>query len=246
IAMTLTYRFAAHDILLRKFTLASTLTFILAFTFILAGCGGGSGGGSSANPDPVQTPGGISGFQYSGPAAQSPEIQLFQAEFYNQVVPRCGSCHTTGGQGSTPFADTNNVNIAYNAALTVVNLSSPPLSEVVQRVNDGHNCWDSSTAVCRTLMQTYVENWARGNSDASTSVSLIAPLIDRDPNGPDVNGDGIGDGFRSFPATATDAGYAGSALYGLLTTHCSRCHSETAAVKQQPFFGSADVDVAYE
>src|SRR5690606_10674678 len=108
------------------------------------------------------------------------------------------------------------------------------------------NCWDSSTAVCRTLMQTYVENWARGNSDASTSVSLTAPLIDRDPNGPDVNGDGIGDGFRSFPATATDAGYAGSALYGLLTTHCSRCHSETAAVKQQPFFGSADVDVAYE
>lgn len=223
---------------------AAGVALLTAVTFALAACGGGSGGGNSANPQPVQTPGGnTSGFIYSGPRAQSPEIQLFQTAFYNNVVPHCGGCHTTGGQGKTPFADTGDVNIAYNAALTVVNLQTPANSTVVQRVASGHNCWDVSNAACRTQMQSFVEAWASGGGASSTSVKLTVPN-DRDPNGPN------GAGFKSFPATAANAGFVSGAtppsLYGLLLTYCSRCHSDTSSVKQQPFFASSDPAIAYD
>ncbi|MDB6063110.1 MAG: hypothetical protein JWM78_3213 [Verrucomicrobiaceae bacterium] len=214
---------------------------LAALSFMLAACGG-SGGGNSANPAPVQTPGGdVSGFQYKGPRAQSPEVQLFQTAFYNNVVPHCGGCHTNGGQGKTAFADVGDVNAAYNAALTVVNLQTPSTSKVVDRVASGHNCWDVSNAACRTQMQGYVEAWATGGGASSTSVKLTAPA-DRDPNGPDINGDGVGDGFRSFPDLAT---YSSSNLYGMVKQYCSRCHSDTSSVKQQPYFGSDNAATSF-
>jgi hypothetical protein len=221
---------------------AAGAALLVAVTLVLGACGG-SGGGNSANPAPVSSSGGgVSGFVYSGVAAQSPEIQLFLTAFYNNVVPHCGGCHKTGGQGKTPFADPDNVNTAYNAALTVVNLQNPATSLVVSRVNSGHNCWDISNEVCRTQMQGYVEKWAAGGASSSTSVKLNAPT-DRDPNGAG------GAGFRSFPPSASSAGFAAGAtepaLYGLLTKYCSRCHSDTSSVKQQPFFASADPEIAY-
>jgi hypothetical protein len=220
---------------------AAGAALLVAVTFVLTACGG-SGGGNSANPAPVSTPGGnTSGFIYSGPRAQSPEIQLFQTAFYNNVVPHCGGCHTTGGQGKTAFADTVDVNVAYNAALTVVNLQNPPTSMVVDKVGNGHNCWDVSNAACRTQMQSYVEAWASGGGASSTSVKLTAP-VDRDPNGPDINNDGIGDGFRSFPDLAT---YGSSNLYAMVKLYCSRCHSETSSVKQQPYFASDVVATSF-
>jgi hypothetical protein len=215
---------------------------LVAVSLALAACGGGSGGGNSANPAPVQSGNSNnSGFIYSGPRAQSPEVQLFQTAFYNNVAPHCGGCHTAGGQGKTAFADKNDINAAYNAALTVVNLQNPAASAVVDRVANGHNCWDVSNAACRTQMQSYVEAWAAGGGASSTSVKL-GPPVDRDPNGPDINGDGVGDGFRSFPDLST---YTSSSLYATVKLYCSRCHSETSSVKQQPYFASDTAATSY-
>ena len=214
---------------------------LLVGFLLLAGCGGGSGGGTSANPTPPGS-GGPSGFVYRGPSPQFQDVQNFQTAFYLNVVPHCGNCHTRGGQGSTPFADINDVNVAYQAALTVVNLQNAPESEVVSRVANNHNCWEASPAACRVQMISFIQNWVNASGgNAATSVKLVAPN-DRDPNGADITGDGNGDGFRNFPDVST---YAGSNLYGLVTTHCARCHSETSATKQQPFLGSSDVDVSY-
>lgn len=213
---------------------------LFAGFLLLTACGGGSGGGTSTNPA-LPSSGGPTGFTYKGPSPQFQDVQNFQTAFYLNVVPHCGGCHTTGGQGKTPFADVNDVNVAYRAALTVVNLQNAPLSTVVNKVENGHNCWEASNAACRVQMITYIQNWASSGGTAATSVKLIAPN-DRDPNGADTNGDGIGDGFRNFPDQAT---FQSSQLYGLVKTYCSRCHSETSAVKQQPFFASSDVPTAY-
>jgi len=215
-------------------------TLLFAGFLLLAACGGGSGGGTSTNPAPPSG-GGPAGFTYQGPSPQFQDVQNFQTAFYLNVVPHCGGCHTTGGQGKTPFADVNDINVAYQAALTVVNLQNAPLSAVVNKVENGHNCWEASNAACRVQMITYIQNWAGSGGTASTSVKLVAPT-DRDPNGADTNGDGTGDGFRNFPDQAT---YGSSQLYSLVTTHCSRCHSETSAVKQQPYFASGDVATSY-
>lgn len=222
------------------------LTWVLlaAGAIALSACGGGSGGGTSKNQPPVTQPGG-GNFVYSGPPPANADIQRFQTAFYNNLVNdnRCGTCHTRGGQGKTAFVDRSDVNVAYNAALTLVNLENPAASAIVQKVYGGHNCWESSNAACRVQMISFIENWANGAGGVATSVKLIAPR-DRDPNGADINGDGVGDGFRGFPE---DTGtYAASSLYGLVKTHCGRCHSETAAVQQQPYFGSSDAAISFD
>jgi hypothetical protein len=213
---------------------------------LLVACGGGgSGGDTIENEQPVKPIPGENKFVYSGPPPASSDAQRFQTAFYNNLVPdnRCGTCHTRGGQGKTAFVDRVDVNAAYLASLTLVNLENPAASSIVQKVAGGHNCWEASNAACRVQMISYIENWVNGGGGVATSVKLATPR-DRDPNGADIDGDGTGDGFRGFPADST--AYAGSPLYGLVKTHCGRCHSEAAAVQQQPFFGSNDVAISYE
>lgn len=210
----------------------------------LAACGGGGSGGDTVkNPPPVAEPGGTS-FVYTGPPAANADVQRFQTAFYNNLVNdnRCGTCHTRGGQGKTAFVDRFDVNAAYAAALTVVNLENPAASAIVQKVYGGHNCWEASAAACRVQMISFIENWASGGGSVATSVRLAIPK-DRDPNGADIDGDGVGDGFRGFPDDATQ--YAGSQLYSMLKTYCGRCHAETAAVQQQPYFGSTVAATSY-
>jgi len=215
---------------------------LMAAAWLLSACGGGSGGNNNSHPAAPTAPGGNT-FVYSGPAPANADIQRFQAAFYNNLVgdDRCGTCHTRGGQGSTAFVDRSDVNVAYNAALTLVNLENPAASAIAQKVYGGHHCWEDSTAACRVQMISYIENWASGGGGVATSVKLAIPK-DRDPNGADTNGDGIGDGFHAFPDPAT---YSGSQLYADVKHYCGRCHSETAAVQQQPYFASSDPAVSY-
>lgn len=219
---------------------------LMAFSLLLAACGG-SGGGNSSNPAPPTTSNTNTSFIYSGPAPNSAAVQRFQQAFYNNLVNdnRCGTCHTRGGAGKTAFVDRTDVNFAYSEALTLVDTENPAASKIVEKVysnGTGHNCWEASPAACRVQMISFIENWLNNGDTASTSVKLTAPK-DRDPNG-------AGDGFRNYPDTASAAGFTAGAvpptLYGMVLTYCSRCHSETSTVKQQPYFASSDPNVAYE
>ncbi len=214
---------------------------------VLTACGGGgSGGGNDANPMPPSASSTIPSFTYSGPAPSNADIQRFQQSFYNNLVNdnRCGSCHTSGGQGKTAFVDRADVNFAYSQALTLVDTENPAASKIVEKVYGGHHCWETSPAACRVQMISFIENWLSNGSTASTSVKLTAPK-DRDPNGADIDGDGVGDGFRSFPDLAT---YSSSQLYQFVSDpqYCARCHSDTSAVKQQPYFGSSTPQTSYD
>ncbi len=116
---------------------------IVAAALILRACSGSGGGASQQDPSASGSVDNDVSFVYSGPAPANSDVANFQREFYNNLVieGRCGDCHTSGGTGTTAFVDKADVNEAYQAALTVVNLNDPSSSQVVLRVGSAHNCW---------------------------------------------------------------------------------------------------------
>ncbi len=200
----------------------------LAAGALLAGCGAGSVQ-TAANP---VTPPTTTGQAYNGPAPASADVQAFVVNFWNNVkgADRCGACHIQGNQAPM-FARNDDVNLAYQAAQTVVDLSNPANSKIVAKVAGGHHCWLASTQACGDTMTTWIKNWAGVTMGASkASVQLVAPtLMDAG-------------GSRTFPTSST--AFA-STVYPLLTQYCSRCHSPAAITAQSPFFAQADVDAAY-
>jgi hypothetical protein len=210
---------------MRNFSLA-----ILA-AVLLAGCGGGAN--VTQNPD-LGNPGPSS---YNGPAPRTADIQTFMTALWSNVRPanRCGSCHVAGGQ--TPmFARDDDVNLAYDAANTVVNLADPNSSEMVLKVSGGHHCWLGSDAAslqaCGDIVTTWIENWASASGTAGArQIDLEAPPIRN-----------VGQS-RGFPA---DPSLFGTTVYPVLQEYCSTCHSSTAVTPQQPFFADHDLATAYD
>ena len=88
---------------------------------ILAGC---SSGGAPTVENPVtQAPPSPT---TSDPPSANADVQAFRINLWENIKAnnRCGSCHNAGGQ--TPmFARNDDVNLAYQAANTVVNLTQP-------------------------------------------------------------------------------------------------------------------------
>ncbi|HUO78754.1 MAG TPA: LamG domain-containing protein [Steroidobacteraceae bacterium] len=195
---------------------------------LLAGCGAGSVQ-TAANP---VTPPTTTGQSYTGPAPASGDVQAFVINFWNNVkgTDRCGACHIQGNQ-SPMFARSDDVNLAYQAAQTVVDLTNPAGSKIVAKVGSGHHCWLASTQACSDTMTTWIKNWAGvtlGSSKAQ--IQLVAPtLMDAG-------------GSRTFPASSQ---LFASTVYPLLTEYCSRCHSPSAVTPQSPYFAQSDVDAAY-
>src|SRR6188768_3538003 len=198
---------------------------------ILAGC---SSGGAPTVVNPVTTAPPV--LDYVGPASANADVQSFRINLWENIKAnnRCGSCHGAGGQ--TPmFARNDNVNLAYEAANTVVNLSQPDQSRMVQKVAGGHNCWLPAPSACADTLTVWIRNWAGAAASGGTQIQLQAPTIKE-----------VG-GSKSFPATAdtpvsdtNSMTFASSALYALVrnagTANCVRCHSSSAATPQQPFF----------
>jgi mono/diheme cytochrome c family protein len=198
---------------------------------VLAGC---SGGGAPTTENPVTQAPPVT--DYVGPAAADADIQAFRINLWENIKAnnRCGSCHGAGGQ--TPmFARNDDVNLAYQAANTVVNLTQPDQSRMVAKVGGGHNCWLQSPAACGDTLTVWIKNWAGSSASGGTTIQLQAPAIKE-----------VG-GSKSFPGSS--AGYGDSDLYKLVrnagTANCVRCHSSSSATQQQPFFADADIDVAY-
>src|SRR5678816_1459475 len=96
--------------------------------YALAGCGGA---GTEQNPNT----GGGTPATYIGPPPATADVQAFKINVWDNLkaTNRCGQCHVGGGQ--TPqFVRQDDVNLAYEAANTVVTLSSPEDSMMVTKV----------------------------------------------------------------------------------------------------------------
>ncbi len=203
--------------------------FLIGFivTFIGA-CGGGSGESVEENPN-TET---LTASSYSGPVAQTSDIENFRINFWSNVIAnnRCGQCHNENDQ-APKFARTDDVNLAYNAVNPYVDLNSPSLSSIVEKVSGGHGCWLASNTACADTIAAYISAWA-GESVAgnTSSITLVAPtshdLVDT----------------KDIPV---DSSLFSTTVYPILTNYCSDCHAETATIPQSPFFASADVDTAY-
>jgi len=198
---------------------------------VLAGCS--SGGAPTVENPPVA---GAPISDYTGPASANADVQAFRINLWENIKGnnRCGSCHGVGGQ--TPmFARNDDVNLAYQAANSIVNLTQPDQSRMVEKVVGGHNCWLQSASACGDTLTVWIRNWAGSSATGGTQIQLQAPTIKE-----------VG-GSKSFPADAT--AFAGSSLYALVrnqaTANCVRCHASSAATQQQPFFADSDIEVAY-
>jgi hypothetical protein len=195
---------------------------------LLAACSGGAPTTQSPN---LQATTQVA--TYTGPAPGSADVQAFESNLWVNISPsnRCGNCHKANGQ--TPmFARSDDINLAYSAALTVVNLSQPETSLMVQKVAGGHNCWLSSPQACADILTTWISNWAGGGSGSSagTQIKLTAPPSQT-----------VG-ATKIFPADPT---LFSTTVYPVVQQYCSRCHSDTAATPQSPYFASGSLIEAY-
>jgi cytochrome c553 len=121
----------------------------------LAACSGGAP--TTQNPNTAVTTASV----YAGPAPATADVEAFKVNLWQNInmASRCGGCHKAGGQ-SPMFARSDDVNQAYSAALTVVNLTQADQSTMVVKVGGGHNCWLSSPSACADILTTWIQNLA--------------------------------------------------------------------------------------
>ncbi len=205
----------------------------LAIPLALSACGGG-GAPTTATAATAPT---SQASAYTGPAAATTDVTAFQVNFWNnvRVQNRCGQCHNATSPAQMPnFARSDDVNLAYAQANTVVNLSAPATSIIVTKVSGGHNCWLADPSACGAILTTWISNWAGATGTASaTQVQLQAPPIQT-----------VGQSLN-FPG---DSGALyGNTIYTLTGQYCVRCHSSTAnpATQQSPYFADPQLLIAY-
>jgi hypothetical protein len=202
----------------------------------LAACGGG-GAAVTATPTVAPT---SNVDAYTGPAPATADVQAFEVNLWNNIrgQNRCGQCHNATTPAQMPnFARSDNVNLAYAQANTVVNLQQPSTSTMVVKVSGGHNCWLADPNACGQILTTWISNWANATGAASaTTVSLVAPPVES-----------VGQSLNFSSATVAANDY-GSTIYTLTRVYCSKCHSSTAnpATQQTPYFADPNITTAYQ
>jgi hypothetical protein len=194
---------------------------VLATSLALSACGGG---GAATTATPGGAPAATAN-AYTGPAPATADIQAFEVSFWSnvRVQNRCGQCHNSTSPAQMPnFARSDNVNLAYVQANSVVNLASPATSLIVTKVSGGHNCWLADNNACGQILTTWISNWASATGTASaTQVQLTAPPIQT-----------VGQSLN-FPASPQEYEQT---IYTLTGQYCSGCHSPNASAPQSPYF----------
>ena len=130
----------------------------LAASFALSACGG-AGAPTTANVAPRRRHGGRLHRTSGGDRRR----HGLPGEFLEQrprpeplrSVPQR---HLAGTDAE--FARSDDVNLAYAQANTVVNLATPSTSLIVTKVSGGHNCWLADNSACGQILTTWIANWA--------------------------------------------------------------------------------------
>jgi len=201
---------------------------------VLAACGGGA---ATTDLPPPQNGGDSGANPYTGPVARDADVLRFQQEFWaNARTPdRCGSCHNESVGQNPMFVRSDDVNMAYDAASTEINLDQPEFSRLVEKVSGGHNCWVTDPGVCGSIMTTWIENWVGVGPGTGRQIVLTPP--------PSVD-PGESKNFPSGPPVPT--AFIDEVYTPYLDRYCSDCHNSESANAIQPYFADATIDVAYE
>ena len=204
---------------------------------VLAACGGGA----PTTENPVTSVPDVGNAPYSGPVARDADVLKFQQEFWSnaKTTDRCGSCHNESVGQLPMFVRNDDVNLAYDAALTVVDVLEPSASELVAKVysnGTGHNCWVEDAGVCATIMTTWIENWVGATAGGGREI-VLTPPISQDP--------GDSKNFPDDPYANSPNSFA-ETVYPVVEEYCANCHSSESANAQQPYFADPNVPTAYE
>jgi hypothetical protein len=216
-------------------------TSALLSSILLAACGGGA----QTTDNPLsQDPGNNNNTAYTGPAARDADVLKFQQEFWGnaKTTDRCGSCHNESVGQVPMFVRNDDVNMAYDEAVTVVDTLDPSLSRIVEKVSEapiGHNCWVADPGVCGTIMTTWIENWVGAAAGGGREIVLTPPVSV-------APGDSLNFPPDAFTPGLNGTGTFASTVYPLLEQYCSGCHSSESVTAQQPYFADPDIDSAYE
>ena len=212
-------------ILMHTHRTINVLTILLG-SLLLAACGSGSGPAVTQNQVTSTQP----TSNYTGPAPQTADIQQFKLNVWDNLNPtnRCGSCHDT--DQAPRFVRSDDINLAYSDAGSLINLSDPGASQLVQKVRTGHNCWLSDANACGDIIQAFISAWAGGTAGSGNLIQLTAPPI-KDPGS-----------SKNFPA---DTSLFASTVYPVVSQYCIGCHTSAATIPQSPYFSEEDVAVAY-
>ena len=212
---------------------ARSVLLVFVASIALSACGGGAqttdlpppqGGGNNTGNNP-----------YTGPVARDADVLKFQQEFWQnaRTTDRCGNCHNESVAQTPMFVRSDDVNMAYDEAVTVTDTQQPQLSRVVEKVSSGHNCWVADPNTCGAIMTTWIENWVGAGVGGGRQI-VLTPPASQDP-GASLN----------FPADAAGPP-SFQPIHDMLTTYCSNCHSSEAANSIQPYFADPDINVAYD
>lgn len=210
--------------------LFSTLPLLALTAVLFTGCSGGSGQDVQQNVNQDVTDE-DTGIVYNGPSPSTDDVQNFKLNVWDKLAgeDRCGACHVDGGQ-SPQFVRADDINLAYQAANTIVDLSAPALSRMVTKVGGGHQCWRPELSVCADTITNFISSWANDSGAEVNEIILTAP-----PEREVVDSKSFPDAPDTFIST----------VYPLLVENCASCHAEEGNPQQRPYFGSKDHDVAY-
>jgi hypothetical protein len=217
---------------------ANSVLLALVASFVLAACGGGAQ--TTDLPPPNGGGGNTGNAPYTGPTARDGEVLKFQQEFWNnaRTTDRCGNCHNETVGQNPMFVRSDDVNMAYDAAVTVVDQTQPSLSRIVEKVSEGvqgHNCWVLDPNVCGTIMTTWIENWL-GNTAGGGRTIVLTPPVSQPPGA-----------SKNFPLDPQGPPSFETIIYQpILQPYCSNCHSSDATNSIQPYFADTDVGAAFD
>lgn len=91
---------------------------------------------------------------------------LFASTVYPLLTLHCEECHSESARvAQSPFFASSDVDAAYSAARSKIDLNNPSVSRFVLRLRDEfHNCWTSSCAANANTMQAAIEAFANDES----------------------------------------------------------------------------------
>ena len=147
---------------------------------------GACGGGAQTVENPVTS---ITPPQfYSGPPPANEDVAAFKLNVWDPIQQEatCANCHNQSESQTPMFARTDDVNLAYDAAITAVTLAVPSESLLVTKVrgsggNTGHNCWLGDADACGDIMTTWIEGWAGATAQVGGRQIVLNPPPIADP-----------------------------------------------------------------
>ncbi len=202
----------------------------------LVGCGGNSGQENASNIDESLGDRPDQGVVYTGPDPLTDDIRSFKLNVWDNLADsdRCGGCHNDTTGQEPMFVRSDNINLAYEAALTITDKVAPVLSRMVSKVDEGHSCWRDEAGVCADIITNFIQAWATETGSTENVVVLEAPAV-RVPGA-----------SLQFPPEATQFG---DTIWPLLRgeSGCADCHAEDGTrAQQQPYFASSNLEAAYQ